>query len=406
MGDSCPPQALAARFGYLPSFDYWRDQAGRDRIVTADSISARYREAILRNGAVVDGDDNTVKHLAGLGRTYWAGQYYSYTWDGMTLNEVDGPDARLIQAPITNGTSISVDRTNGFVYPALGHYTALDYKAPHYYATRIRRDRSTPQWEAFAGGGATGYSGATDGTLGRDVSVDHIYAARNYGVHNGKVLYQFTDQYVGTGFFNAMLKRFTISPPGPSGPTGPTGNAPIEHFAGLAVQTTGPYCDSSVVRQNCNLAIDYNAARTPGVFDEGDADTRPRWLIFSEWSHTLLKAFEDDPADGKVLDVASVTGGSRSFAFRRDGRRGFIYFCHWTEGKIYRQQIESISGPIALASQTREALDWPVPLRDSLTTLQCNGHAMRYDPDRQSVIFTYEQYGLYGVAEYVDTLPP
>jgi hypothetical protein len=395
--------ALAARYGNIPSFDYWRDSNNRDRIVTADSLSQRYREAILSNGLSVDLQDNTVQALAGMGRYAYTAQYYSYTWDGMTLTQTDGPDARTLPVSITATTSLNVDRANGFVYPALGYYTSLDYSAGNSYMTRLRRDRATPQWEAFAGGGATPYWSAANGSAGRSLSYAEVYSARSYGVYNGQALYHLMEVHTADGFYgNAMHKLFTINPTGPT-PT-PPATSPMTHFAGTASPSATPFCAEGAARESCPLGVNYNASYSPASHDTGDGDTPARWLIASDFSNSAIKSFDDAPG-GAVRSVTTLPIGTRSWAFRRDLSRGFIYFCDNSNGKLYRQQVEPTVG-------TAVALAWPVPVRGTQPTLQCRGYALRFDPQRSwdvgktgTILFSYEQYGLMGVAEYYDELP-
>lgn len=408
-GDGGP--ALAARFGYIANFDYWRAPSGptgRDRLVTVDSINVRYRETLLGNGIIVDGTENKVTHLAGSGRFGYASQYYDWSWNGSSVMEVDGPTATGLMTAVPNFTTLSVDRSNGFVYPALGYYYSLDYSAGHSRLTRLRRDRAGPQWEGFAGGGAVSYSGAVDGTRGRAVSFDSVYSARSIGVNNGKALYQFTD-LVGGVYGDAMLEEFQVVPVGPTGLTGLVGvsggsGAAMTRFAGLPV-SGGPYCPNGTLRTACNINLGYNGTFSPGVFDDGDADTPARWLIASDWTNQYIKSFAVAPT-GTVNDVAAIMYNARSWTFRRIGNRGFVYWCNDADGHIWRQQVEPIVGPYV-------ELSWPVPERGMVSTLQCRGHSMRWHPERVfdtgkvgTIIFSYEQYGLMGLAEYYDPPPP
>jgi hypothetical protein len=147
----------------------------------------------------------------------------------------------------------------------------------------------------------------------------------------------------------------------------------------------------------------YNATRSPAVYDAGAP--RPRWILGATYENYSIKIVEEDPIAGRVYTLTSLPA-NRSFAYRRDGSRSFIYYCDGDTGRLYRKQVEP-------TQQAAVALPWPVPTRGTQPTVQCRGTTMRFNPDREweggstgTVMFSYEQYGLFGIAEYFDVLPP
>ncbi len=396
-GNNGPP--LAARFGHISSFDMWRDDDDRDRLVTADSINIRYRETTFNNGIddgpLLDAQENKIVTIAGNGRNGYAAQLYRYTWDGVTLNETEGADATTRPTRIERLSTMRVDPQNGFVYMGM-----FDFDG-EFRLVRLRRDRATPQWEGFAGGGATPYYNATDPTLGRDIDITNTFEPQVHLIHNGKVIYRIFFQIAST-FHHSMLKLFTtdphVSPPPPV-------YSEMTHLSGVTGSVTqGTWCENGSARQTCHNPIFYNASRVPGVYDPGNGGSvKPRWLIGSDWNNLELRAFEEDPATGTVYSVANMPLSTRSFTFRREEQRAFLYYCAG-DGRIVRRQLEpTVSSNVVLT--------WRTPVLGGVPTIECKGNAMRYDPLRfwapgktGTLQFSYEQYGLFGVAEYYDPL--
>jgi hypothetical protein len=414
-GEGGPP--LAARLGNIPSFDYWRDANNRDRVVVADAISVRYRESVFNNNVndgPLDADENKITAIAGNGTNGYAASYFSYSivapsgTSGVTgaTGITDGPDARTLPLPMIGGryqgTTFTLDRSNGVLY----HGTA-DYGTARAFM-RLRRDRPVPEWEAFTGAGSVSYVTAPDGTAGRDVSfytppASYLYQSRVYGVNNGAVLYQIVNENGPLGdFWDSMLKLFdtgTYVAPNPP----PVATNAITHFAGVpGTATTGVPCPSGSARETCVIGCFYNASPTPASYDSGGAQAR--WILATEWSNVGIRAYEERPG-GQVWDVTTLPQ-PMSFAYRRTAGHSYLYYCDSFDGHLYRKEVE----PDGLTVQ----LPWPVPVRagDSLPTLRCNGNAMHFNPTRVwdtgkvgTLMFSFEQYGLWGVAEYYDEPP-
>jgi hypothetical protein len=73
-----------------------------------------------------------------------------------------------------------------------------------------------------------------------------------------------------------------------------------------------------------------------------------------------------------------------SALWRNESGTDVLYYCYG--GRIYKHNITT--------DTDQGALSWPI------TNLYCRGYKMDYNPTNNSIIFPFEQNGLYGVGEY------
>lgn len=144
---------------------------------------------------------------------------------------------------------------------------------------------------------------------------------------------------------------------------------------------TGTICNNEI-GTNCILPSNYqyNSNQLKYPYDH---DTN-EWLIASRNKNVISRL----PVLGGTVNLyETLTFNMNSFDFYRDGSSNeFIFYCS-TGGALYKRNV---------ATNIETLLPLPT------TTMKCSGMSLYYHQARNSLIFSYRQNSLDGIAEYIN----
>jgi hypothetical protein len=109
-----------------------------------------------------------------------------------------------------------------------------------------------------------------------------------------------------------------------------------------------------------------------------------RWIAAESPYSLALRTLPDDPAD-PVGTLATLAEPFTSFTYRRIAGEEWIYYC-----SLYGRQLVAYR----VGDPSTTLLPWPV------ADLSCEPATLRYLPARNALLFTFQERGLHGVAEY------
>lgn len=218
--------------------------------------------------------------------------------------------------------------------------------------------RATNTWTTIVGGGATRYLDA-DGVIGSGIYFSS-YAGHTSGFVDGKLYYK-THYWTGTQNQGCQIKAYDAN---------------------------DSYRQSHFVGTNTNLCA--------GSYSPG-SPLAPQFIAttyitsFIDPSDGLKKTFFAGPngainrvGAGNILEVlVTLPRAFSNFSYRYAGDGLNFYYC--SGEKLYQYNYNS---------GMESLMAWPS------STIKCKG-ATLYNPERNTVVFTFTQNGLDGVAEYI-----
>lgn len=229
----------------------------------------------------------------------------------------------------------------------------------------IKYDRASGTVSKVIGGGATGF-GSADGMLGASVALNG-YPLQLVGFDGSKIL-GITDQWNGTAHYNNYWKFYDK-----------TDSYRQSQFGGNANIAIGNYSPDGTNVSTADLPMAFSNAVLRGFWDS----TNSTWY-FGRHGQSYIKTL---PVSGVIGTLVTLPRGIISWTLTTNvSLQKIIYYCNGT--KIYKYNIATI---------TETALPWPS------STMTCTGNSMFRSSIRNSIVFPFQQNGLYGVAEIIDT---
>lgn len=143
---------------------------------------------------------------------------------------------------------------------------------------------------------------------------------------------------------------------------------------------SGNLCNNQTGTDCTFLHVQDNSTTTQYKYDE-DTD---EWLIaMRERAHinTLPQG------GGTTRRLLTLPKNLAAFDYKYEGADRIIFYCSSADSKLYRINATTLGVT-------------PLPLPSA--TLACDGNALHYHKDRDSLIFIYKQNGLYGIGEYAN----
>lgn len=328
--------ALNARFDYINTAIKLNDE----KIIVGDSRGYYLKEFTIA------GNINTI---AG------NGNYRSYV-----DNNIDAKTQGFY-----DGSWFVANRATGEVY-------TRDYA----YGRYIKLNRSTSKWDRVIGFGSNNYWDA-DGMAGMDV--------RN----NGNQSYGLPIGFDGT---NLLIARMKYNSP----------DAHWEDFMWKLYDSSDSYRQSHIAGVNDanTYAGGYEGIGTSGsvaatskivYYSYAGMPTWDaaggRWVFFRNiyGSTTNGREIWSAVQGGNLTKLATIPRNiDQSYLYRKESGTDYMYYC--AGGRIYKHNITT--------NTDLGQLTWPI------NNLYCRGLTIDYSAARNSLIFPFEQNGLFGVAEY------
>lgn len=231
-----------------------------------------------------------------------------------------------------------------------------------------RLNRSTDRWVDFVGGGATHYASA-DGLTGSNFFVPQ-YPPVFLGFDGTNLLTALYTYNSGLQVSeNVYWKLHAISNGLQAAFTGNGTSA----AASCANGTLGTSCATRVSNDGANPRATYDSLGTRWIFRDSN-DT--------QWLRTLTPG-------GNIGSLTGTGTSIRAFAYRRNLAltENIVYYCSNADGLLYKKDLNT---------NITTALSWSVPL------MQCRSRTLIYDATRNSLVFSYSQNGMFGIAEYLN----
>lgn len=379
--------SLSARIARLEQAFLWRDGTN-DRLVMGDLGNLRIREAVV---------GGLISTLAGNGAPGSTGANPSVAYGQPTNFTVSFP--------------LAVDARNGDVFTT--------YDGSKGGVTRL--DRSTGNWSRVIGCGAPNCGtapvwSAPDGSPGASLrfletpavmGISKPYYPSNVGIFSaaGRNMLGYVVGYIdnnqGPGasiFRDYSLKLFDMD-------NNYAVTTIVQTQLGAAVL---PPLPTGANRSTTNLGYyqSYYTSRPQTIFDT--VNKRLLWARGRSLNIRTIAALPLDLGlagpgfgDAPITDFVGGTGLPQyytSFAYRQVAGTDYVYYCMTpypgqppaaTDFKIH---VRNLSNGMAMQ------LPWPI------SSVQCRGITLTWDPTRNALVFPYQRNGLWGVAEYVN--PP
>ena len=341
-GDGMP--ATRVRLARFEQARTWSDAASNRRVVIADPVTYRYREATV-GGNLVD--------IAGTG---------DYTQPPPPPTPARGQG---IYIPYLG--SFDLDVATGTLYHPL-YFTSTGQSV-------LRLDRASGDWQHFVGGGTTSYALAPDGTDESQIWLggNNAFLAYSsvFGIAGGDVLLAFgLYDSAGATYSDFMIKRFPIGTPRLQ-----------THVAGTN-GGLGSFCADGTPANACTLTVHpYGVSSSAPVYDTVGA----RWIMAEAgtYSSTKLRTLPDNPM-ATVGTLITLPHQFTAFTYARIFPDEWIFYCA-LDHELYTHRIGD-----TLFSKL------PIPIPG----MRCEPATLRYLPSRNSLLFTFSLQGMSGVAEY------
>ena len=330
--------ALNARLGSVGSVD----KTGSNRYVFLDTLGYKIREFTV---------GSNVSNLAGTG----------VSGSSMVLPTATAPTS--INVPM-NGPSMATNPSTGDIY-----------FSP--YRTAINKyNRSTGFFEHFAGGGSTAYdSGSAAGLLGTQVN----YSANASGNtvilgFDGTNVAVVQNSHTGVSTTtNVLIQLISTTTGVVSSLAGMNGTTPSDYSSCIDTSAGGSTSTCQLPNYYIYGQMAYDATHT-------------RWIYESLFA-AGIKAFTTGGNVSSPYPSVGVIAGGLVYVENGNHPSGVVVYCKNADGKLYLHDGTS-----------ETALSWSIP---SVTCNTTSGR-MVYDSARNSIIFSYVQNGLYGIAEYTN----
>ncbi|ATH07825.1 hypothetical protein BIY24_07640 [Halobacteriovorax marinus] len=308
------------------------------KIITADPRSYYFKEF------TVEGNINI---LAGNG---------NYGYQNFTT------DPKL--QPFYNGSYWVVDKATGDIMVRRGSNGDI-----------VRLNRSNNLWERIIGSGSTNFWDG-DGVAGLSIhgsTSGNQSHALPIGYGDGKVLTMRMRYYSpDLHWQDFALKAYDA-----------TNNFTQSHVAGTnGTETyTGGYsgiCSSGSPAATCKMPY-YDSWGSNAWWDAANG----RWILAGRY-RVERHIWSITPGGNAVKLAQTARNIDESALWINESGTDMLYYCYG--GKIYKHNITTNSD--------LNVMSWPI------SNLSCRGLKMDYNPTNNSIIFPFEQNGLYGIAEY------
>jgi len=150
------------------------------------------------------------------------------------------------------------------------------------------------------------------------------------------------------------------------------------HLAGgLADTGINTMCASGTLTANCKMPH-WDRFISGGQWD----DVTESWIVHNRATRAIYSLKQG--ANATLLATLPSQTDSGTIMIRESGQM-IMYYCR-SNGRIHKFNLSTQS--------EIGALDWPI------TGMNCRGRRLLYNSNRNTIIFPFEQNGLYGVAEY------
>ncbi|OQW50447.1 MAG: hypothetical protein A4S09_01240 [Proteobacteria bacterium SG_bin7] len=285
---------------------------------------------------------------------------------GGTINTIAGNGSNSTPTTSTAATAQGLNMTG---FGVSWHFFGLDTNGDVFFNRGLRiakLRRSSGLWVDVVGGGATNYySPGADGLAGSAISFVDYYNPIILGFDGSNFLTG-KFRYNGTQSSDTFLKLYDKS----------TGVQ--THVAGVTGVATATFCTNGSLLSTCNVPIQSASYMVGAVWDAFSS----RWLV-KDVSNAPIRSLT---VGGNMATFFTPPRNSSAFDYRRsaDLTTNTLYYC--ASGRLYKYNINTTA---------ETALTWPI------STMSCTGIRIKYDSTRDSIIFSYSQNGLYGMAEYL-----
>lgn len=268
---------------------------------------------------------------------------------------------------MSDSTWIAIDKANGNIF---SNYSSSGYG---YYA---KLNRVTGKWELVIGSSTGTHYSTADNALGADVlaSTGNEYSrGLILGYGNGNLVINRMRYYpANLRYEDFMLKLYNSAD-----------GYRQSHLAGVL-----GYPADSNVRRTCNASIATTAADCEmpywDTFFQFQWDAvNSRWITAIVYYGTQRDIYEFKAG---LIKKIGTTGANIDDSFVYVNLDGSDYFFYCSSGRIRK---------FNLTTQIDEGL-----LPWSMNNLSCRGRSMDFNPSNRSIIFPFEQNGLFGVGEY------
>lgn len=144
----------------------------------------------------------------------------------------------------------------------------------------------------------------------------------------------------------------------------------------------------SIPANTCELRTDINGIYQTQISYSGSTYG---WLMLYRNSNYFTYV----GADGYINRFNHTANAILAYDYRLDGSTHTIYYCS-TSGILYKKTFTTAQ---IGSSGAGTEVQLPLPANSGM---RCDGNAMLYNSYRNSLMFIYNQNGLYGIAEYVN----
>lgn len=329
-----------------------------------NALNARMSEvsyvARLDNGKIITNDigGNYIKEFT------IEGNINIIAGDGATRNASLATPA--VSYSLIDTRWIGVDKANGEVYASYLNSAMGTY---------LKLNRSTGYWEQILGSG-TGVNYTTaDGEVGLNVlgtSSDYTNRGLIMGFQNNRlVLARMSHNTAAQAYEHFMIKTYDS-----------TDSYRQEHIGGVLGNPGVPRatCDATSPVTAATCAMPYWDTFQDFQWDAVNG----RWITAVANGGTQKDIYEIYPGGNIQKIGTTATNIDDSFLYLNQSGTDYFYYCNSGRIKKYNLTTKTDLG----------ALPW------SMTNLSCRGNKMDYNPVNNTIIFPFEQNGLFGVAEY------
>ncbi|WP_412470671.1 tandem-95 repeat protein [Halobacteriovorax sp. RT-2-4] len=329
-----------------------------------NAVNARFsnisRVTRLNNGKIVVNDTSSYY----LKEFTIEGNIHSIAGNG-TVATASTAAAATTQ-PVRNPYWTVVDRATGNIY--------MD-RVEWHYGRFSMLNRSTGMWEdVFSNTSGTAYYDPTsDGKIGSDIDVaGDQNRALPLGFANGKLFlnrmrYNSTD----LRYEDFMLKAYDSAD-----------SYRQEHVWGvLGYNSTEEGCTELRTAPTSGSTCEYEYWDNYRNIYYDSVDAKYVTAKMYRGAQRRIIAFKDGNVEQIAYTARNIDDG---FVYTRRGGTQYLYYCY--ASRLYAHNIDT--------DTDLGALSWTMP------QLSCRGVEFDYNPTNDSIIFPFEQNGLYGVAEY------
>jgi hypothetical protein len=236
-------------------------------------------------------------------------------------------------------------------------------------------DDGTGRWVEVVGGGATNYADpGADGLTGNNIDFSTHQQPRVTASGGSNILVH-AHRYYSGGYKDGMLLMYDKD-------TG-TQDTLVGVPGAISGDTFKAQADGTALSAFNIAAVGFYFY--PSVWDAGNS----RWLTTSFYRPNHIPTYQAKvvrtlPPGGTIGTLTTVDDYIRTFDYRLDGATEIIYYCN--NSGVLKKKI--VGG-------AETTLSFGVP------GMVCEGHRVKYDATRDSLLFIYQLNGMTGMAEFL-----